>query len=78
MKKFLLSALCAFSTTAFVQAQVAQMPIVEHFTQASCGPCASQNPTLYTTLGTFGSANYAKITYQTSWPGVDPMNAEIL
>jgi hypothetical protein len=76
MKKFLLSALCAFSTTAIVQAQVAQFPIVEHFTQASCGPCASQNPTLYTTLGTFGSANYAKITYQTSWPGVDPMNAE--
>lgn len=76
MKKFLLSALCAFSTTAFVQAQVAQMPIVEHFTQASCGPCASQNPTLYTTLGTFGSANYAKITYQVSWPGTDIMNAE--
>jgi hypothetical protein len=76
MKKILLSALCAFSTTAFVQAQVAQMPIIEHFTQASCGPCASQNPTLYGTLGTFGSANYAKITYQTSWPGVDPMNAE--
>lgn len=76
MKKFLLSALCAFSTTAFVQAQVAQLPLVEHFTQASCGPCASQNPALYATLGTFGSANYSKITYQVSWPGVDIMNAE--
>lgn len=77
MKKFLLSALCAFSTVAFVQAQnVAKKPLVEHFTQASCGPCASQNPTMYNTLNTFGSANYVKITYQVSWPGVDPMNAE--
>lgn len=76
MKKFLLSALCAFSTTALVQAQVAKMPVIEHFTQASCGPCASQNPTLYNTLGTFGSNNYVKLTYQVSWPGVDPMNAE--
>ncbi|CAA6798917.1 MAG: Unknown protein [uncultured Aureispira sp.] len=76
MKKFLLSALCAFSTTALVQAQIPQTAVVEHFTQASCAPCASQNPTLYNTLGTFGSANYVKLTYQTSWPGVDPMNAE--
>lgn len=76
MKKILLSALCALSTTAFVQAQVATNPLVEHFTQASCPPCATQNPTLYSTLGTFGSANYSKITYQTSWPGVDPMNSE--
>lgn len=76
MKKFLLSALCAFSTAAFVQAQVASTPMIEHFTQASCGPCASQNPTLYNTLSTFGSGNYVKLTYQTSWPGVDPMNAE--
>lgn len=76
MKKFLLSALCALSTTALVQAQVATNPLVEHFTQASCGPCASQNPALYSTLGTFGSANYSKITYQTSWPGTDPMNSE--
>jgi len=77
MKKFLLSALCAFSTVAFVQAQtVAKQPLIEHFTQASCGPCASQNPTMYNTLNTFGSANYVKITYQVSWPGVDPMNAE--
>lgn len=76
MKKFLLSALCAFSTTAFVQAQNQITPVVEHFTQASCGPCASQNPTLYNTLSTFGSGNYVKLTYQTSWPGVDPMNAE--
>ncbi|WMX15638.1 T9SS-dependent choice-of-anchor J family protein [Aureispira sp. CCB-E] len=76
MKKFLLSALCALSTTALVQAQIAKKPLIEHFTQASCGPCASQNPTMYNTLNNFGTANYTKITYQVSWPGTDPMNAE--
>ncbi len=76
MKKLLLS-VSAFGLMAIgsVNAQVAKTPFIEHFTQASCGPCASQNPTMYTTLGNFGSANYVKLTYQTSWPGVDPMNA---
>lgn len=54
--------------------QVRKMPLVEHFTQASCPPCASQNPTMYNTLNTFGASNYVKLTYQTSWPGFDPMN----
>lgn len=74
MKKILLSALSVFAISA-VFAQVPKKPLIEHFTQASCGPCASQNPTMYATLNTFGAANYCKISYQTSWPGVDPMNA---
>ncbi|MGB1000317.1 MAG: Omp28-related outer membrane protein, partial [Flavobacteriales bacterium] len=78
MKKLLLFS--AFSAAMFavesVQAQVAKMPFVEHFTQASCGPCASQNPTMYTTLNNFGSSNYVKLTYQVSWPGFDPMYNE--
>lgn len=58
-----------------VQAQqVPKKPLIEHFTQASCPPCASQNPTMYNTLNTFGASNYVKLTYQTSWPGFDPMN----
>ena len=57
------------------QQPVPKKPLIEHFTQASCGPCASQNPTMHSTLTTFGAANYVKVTYQTSWPGVDPMNA---
>jgi len=51
-----------------------RLVLVEHFTQASCGPCASQNPALKTLL----DANATKVValkYQTSWPGVDPMNA---
>ncbi|MFK7797383.1 MAG: T9SS type A sorting domain-containing protein [Aureispira sp.] len=57
--------------------QVPLTPLIEHFTQASCPPCASQNPTMYNTLNTFSptGSGYVKITYQTSWPGVDPMNA---
>ena len=53
--------------------QVAMMPVIEHFTQASCGPCASANPVLASTLNTFGAANYVRISHQVSWPGFDPM-----
>lgn len=57
----------------FLQAQVPKMPLIEHFTQASCGPCASQNPVLKQRLDNFGTANYVRISHQVSWPGVDPM-----
>ncbi|PWL32892.1 MAG: hypothetical protein DCO96_00645 [Fluviicola sp. XM-24bin1] len=76
MKRNLLAALAlASSTMAF--AQVPQVPMIEHFTQASCGPCASQNPALKTTLDNFsnGGGEYVKISHQVSWPGTDPMNA---
>lgn len=75
MKKFLLSALSVLAIGSAADAQVQVTPLVEHFTQASCPPCAQLNPTLYGTLNTFGSSNYVKVTYQVSWPGVDPMNA---
>jgi|GEM_PF-493817 len=75
MKKILLSALSVLAISSTADAQEPVKPIVEHFTQASCPPCASLNPTLYQTLNTFGSSNYTKVTYQVSWPGVDPMNA---
>lgn len=78
MKKILLSALSAFVAVGSISAQtVAKKPLIEHFTQASCGPCAGQNPIMYATLNAFGTStnDYTKITYQTSWPGVDPMNA---
>ncbi len=62
---------CLFSVAAYGQNRLV---LVEHFTQASCGPCATQNPALKTLL----DANNTKVValkYQTSWPGVDPMNA---
>lgn len=74
MKKILLS-LAASAVSLVAVAQSQRLVLVEHFTQASCGPCAAANPTLAATL----SANSTKaiaIKHQTSWPGRDPMNAQ--
>jgi hypothetical protein len=71
MKKiftFLISALVISS--AFAQYQ--RMVLFEEFTQASCGPCASQNPAFNELL----DENLDKATsikYQVWWPGYDPM-----
>ena len=68
----LVAAFTGFSTMLFAQAK--HYAIFEHFTQASCGPCAAQNPAMQATL----NANVGRvhhISYHTSWPGVDPMNA---
>jgi hypothetical protein len=61
--------LCA--VMAFSQSQ--RLVLLEEFTQASCGPCATVNPTIEALL----NSNPEKITsvwYHTSWPGYDPMN----
>lgn len=54
-------------------AQVPKMVLYEGFTQASCGPCATQNPAINALI----ESNLDKlvpIKHQTSWPGTDPMN----
>jgi len=63
--------------TLFGTEVVAQQRLVlaEEFTNASCGPCASQNPAFNTLL----DANSTKIIglkYQTDFPGFDPMNVQ--
>ena len=74
MKKiFTLICLSAMGTFAFAQTQ--RTVLLEHFTQASCGPCATYNPAIEALI----NANPGKIIalkHQTSWPGVDPMNAQ--
>jgi hypothetical protein len=47
----------------------------EEFTQASCGPCAQQNPAFDALLQS-NASKCTSIKYHTSWPGVDPMNAQ--
>lgn len=48
--------------------------LVEHFTQASCGPCAAYNPGMMSVLNnSVNVGKYAHISYHTSWPGYDPM-----
>lgn len=47
--------------------------VIEEFTNASCGPCASQNPK-FNTLLSDNSDKVVVIKYQTAFPGFDPMN----
>ncbi|HET7818436.1 MAG TPA: T9SS type A sorting domain-containing protein [Bacteroidia bacterium] len=72
MKKQLLFASALLIGGSSLWAQSQRLVLVEEYTQASCGPCASANPTLNALL----DANIAKATsikYQVSWPGSDPM-----
>ncbi len=73
MKKILLafSGILIGSYCAFAQQRIV---LLEHFTQASCPPCASLNPPL-TALLDQNPDKIVAIKYQTSWPGTDPMNA---
>jgi hypothetical protein len=73
MKKVLLSALTALSLSAFGQSQ--RTVLIEEFTNASCGPCASQNPAFNALLSN-NLNKVVQIKYQTVWPGTDPMNAQ--
>jgi hypothetical protein len=65
--------LLAFTLLSVVLgAQSQRLVLVEHYTQASCPPCASINPGMNRLL----DANTDKVValkYQVSWPGYDPM-----
>lgn len=73
MKKITLFLLSVIGFSAFGQTQ--RTVLLEEFTQASCGPCAQANPSFNKTL-TANESKAVSIKYQTSWPGVDPMNAQ--
>lgn len=64
-------ALCFFSFFAVGQSQ--RTVLVEEFTNASCPPCAAQNPTLNALLDA-NTDQVVSIKYQTAFPGFDPMN----
>jgi hypothetical protein len=74
MKK-LYSTLAIGIVALSVNAQSQRLVLVEEFTQASCGPCAAANPSFNALLNN-NAAKCVSIKYQTSWPGVDPMNAQ--
>lgn len=74
MKRVLLTSLSVLAAASLSMAQQQRLVLLEHFTQASCGPCASQNPALNALLDQ-NLDKVVAIKYQTSWPGVDPMNA---
>lgn len=62
--------LTLLSTMALGQSK--KYVLFEHFTQASCGPCASQNPAFEAVAANNEGAIH-HIAYHTSWPGTDPM-----
>lgn len=71
MKKlFTLTLGLAFATFAYSQSD--RMVLVEEGTNASCGPCASQNPAFHALLDA-NPDNVIAISYQVWWPGFDPM-----
>ncbi len=49
--------------------------LIEHFTQASCGPCAAVNPIIDPIMDR-NQSKLTRISHQVSWPGVDPMNKD--
>jgi hypothetical protein len=61
------------SLLTFGQSQ--RLCLLEEFTQASCPPCAAQNPALNALLAA-NTTKAVSIKYQTNWPGVDPMNVQ--
>lgn len=74
MKQFLYSA-TLFSALLLAQisfGQAKKYPLYEHFSQASCGPCAAQNP-YFEAVYNANKSNMHHITYHTSWPGIDEM-----
>jgi thiol-disulfide isomerase/thioredoxin len=77
MNKILLAslALATACTTAYGQAQ--RRVLIEGFSQASCGPCASANPAYNALVQDANNApRVVSLKYQVSWPGTDPMNAQ--
>ncbi len=51
--------------------------LFEHFTQASCAPCAAQNPGFHALIDQpINDGKWITLKYQVSWPGYDPMNEQ--
>jgi hypothetical protein len=75
MKKLYLLILSIFGLAIMSDAQSQRLVLIEEATNASCGPCASQNPAFDVLL----NQNRDKLTaikYHWYYPGVDPMNAQ--
>ncbi|MFT6998115.1 MAG: hypothetical protein ACJAQ4_001874, partial [Cryomorphaceae bacterium] len=72
MKKIYLSAIvCLLTTFSFAQSE--RLVLSEEGTNASCGPCAAQNPS-YNALLDNNTDNVISIKYQWYFPGFDPMH----
>ena len=76
MKKLILFSTLMMLGVATLSAQSAKrFATFEHFTQASCPPCADQNP-IFQEFFNQNTNNAHHVAYHTSWPGTDPMYNE--
>jgi hypothetical protein len=73
MKNLVLTLAAAFCLSNIAISQCAKYVVLEQFTQASCGPCAAQNPSFKTLILDPNPQKVRHIGMHTSWPGVDPM-----
>ena len=74
MKRIILLVVAVMTIAVTLNAQSKKFVFFEHFTQASCGPCAVQNPS-FEAIRAQNLNNVHHLSYHTSWPGTDPMNA---
>ncbi|MEM9920262.1 MAG: Omp28-related outer membrane protein, partial [Bacteroidota bacterium] len=75
MKQLYLLLACGLFFSTLSYGQVPRTIMIEEFTNASCPPCASQNPAFNRLI----FDNYDKIValkYQWDFPGFDPMNEQ--
>ena len=72
MKRFFTLAILVLLFQLSVDAQSNTMVMIEEGTQASCGPCAAQNPAFDALLAA-NSDKVVVLKYQTWWPGFDQM-----
>jgi hypothetical protein len=70
--KLLLSLFLVVVTVNITNAQFVRKVLFEEATNASCGPCAANNPFLKAYIDAKGDSIIA-IKYHASFPGVDPM-----
>ncbi len=57
---------------AVISSVISNLAVFEHFTNASCAPCAAQNPA-FTAMLNNNKTKATSIKHHVSWPGVDPM-----
>lgn len=72
MKKIFSFTAVAVMLSAFAFGQSQRLVLLEHFSGASCGPCAVANPGVNSILAA-NSDKIVSIKYQLAPPGVDPM-----
>lgn len=77
MKKIFTSAAALLLFAGAANSQAARFVLFEHFTQASCGPCAAQNPAFESGILNPNPDKVRHIAFHTSWPGTDPMYTHI-